>query len=49
MKKTDNGGPAKDLPICRIYERVEMFIDVFCVRNCCMNSASELMTPSLIN
>jgi hypothetical protein len=49
MKKTGIGGPAKDLPIYRVYKKAEMFMDVFCVRNCCMNSANEIMTPSLIS
>ena len=48
-KKTGNDGPAKDLPIYRVYETVKMFIDVFCVGNCYMNSATELTTPSLIS
>jgi len=35
MKKTDNGSPANDVPIYRVYEAAEMFIDVVCVRNWC--------------
>jgi hypothetical protein len=47
MRKTGNGVPAKGLPIYRVYETAEVFIDIFWVRNCCMNSATELMTSSL--
>jgi hypothetical protein len=35
MKKTSNVGPAKDVPIYRVYETVEMFSDIVCLRNCC--------------